>query len=388
MKRPYFIVMGIGLLIVGAVLFKTSLPQSHFAIYVDAGSSGSRLHFFKYTHQHALPKVKELFSASTQPGLASFAAKPTQAVNSLKELLDKLTPVLAKQHLNPQAIEFHLLGTGGMRLLPEKTQQAIYKNIADHINTYYHFTIHEIKTIPGQEEGLYGWLAINYLLKKFTDKIDHTEGSIDMGGASTQLVFSVPENNPSAHQIKLQLEGKNYTVYTRSFLGLGLNQALATIKRNPLAASCFPKNYPLSSTNSGNFDFAGCSHLYQQLIHQQINHLPLPSDKNFLGYSGIFYTYHFFDILQQSDPGMIQQHIKTTCTKSWPQLKKEHADIPTNLLASYCAHGVYLYNLVYATYHLTAKQLTVASEINHETIDWTLGALINSITIPSATPSV
>ncbi|MEW5317300.1 MAG: hypothetical protein WDW38_008611 [Sanguina aurantia] len=62
------------------------LHDPRYAIYIDAGSSGTRLHVFQYQHA-AWPAYIQLQlpepTLAVEPGLSSYASNPTEAGNSL-----------------------------------------------------------------------------------------------------------------------------------------------------------------------------------------------------------------------------------------------------------------------------------------------------------------
>lgn len=57
----------------------------------------------------------------------------------------------------------------------------------------------KVGVITGQAEAYYGWVAVNYLLGTFGadtgDKTGISAGSLDLGGASTQIAVAVAECN-------------------------------------------------------------------------------------------------------------------------------------------------------------------------------------------------
>ncbi|VTJ89170.1 Hypothetical predicted protein, partial [Marmota monax] len=104
----------------------------------------------------------------------------------------------------------------------------------------YPFNFHGAKIITGQEEGAYGWITINYLLGHFVQKskwynqffegIKHKKnfGVLNLGSDSTQITF-VPKNHTMEspeNSLQFRLYGKDYYVYTHSFLCYGKDQAL------------------------------------------------------------------------------------------------------------------------------------------------------------------
>jgi Golgi nucleoside diphosphatase len=69
----------------------THTLQARWAVYIDAGSSGTRAHVFQYTApswpeyvQLTLPE--KVFSV--EPGLSTYAGRPALAASSLHTLLD------------------------------------------------------------------------------------------------------------------------------------------------------------------------------------------------------------------------------------------------------------------------------------------------------------
>ena len=132
-----------------------------------------------------------------------------------------------------------------MRLLPQSQQAAILSETCTYLKQSYNFRLtdctNNIRIITGEEEGLYGWIAVNYLMDGF-DKHEHahkgephssTYGFLDMGGASTQIAFEPSESEQVKHADNLLkvnmklLSGKEVThpVFVTTFLGFGTNQA-------------------------------------------------------------------------------------------------------------------------------------------------------------------
>lgn len=54
---------------------------------------------------------------------------------------------------------------------------------------------------------------------------EQTVGSMDLGGASTQIAFAVQERGNGPDYMQVKLYGYHYSVYTHSFLCYGKNEA-------------------------------------------------------------------------------------------------------------------------------------------------------------------
>lgn len=131
-----------------------------------------------------------------------------------------------------------------MRLLPDYERKTLLNEVCSYARKNYKFQLPDcdihIQVIPGETEGLYGWIAANYLLEGF-DKPDehnhgkghHTYGFLDMGGASAQIAFAPNSTEAQKHWDDLKLlrlrtlsgEAAEYKVFTTTWLGFGANES-------------------------------------------------------------------------------------------------------------------------------------------------------------------
>lgn len=137
-----------------------------------------------------------------------------------------------------------LMATAGVRFLPAPQQASLLKGICTYLQSNTKFDLPDcdgrVRVISGETEGLYGWIAMNYLIGGFDrpkehlhGKGHHTYGFLDMGGASAQIAFApnTTEAERHANDLKLirmrRLDGTSaeYKVFTATWLGFGANKA-------------------------------------------------------------------------------------------------------------------------------------------------------------------
>ena len=372
-----------------AFVFFFSLPlfasSLQYAVIIDAGSSGSRAHVFQYAKALPLipiPIITDVFNKSITPGLSFYKNDPTAAGPSLKPILDASALYLQQQGVNLSQVPISVLATAGMRLLTPSEQAAIYDSVRSYIHSNYAFSLNDanVRTITGQQEGLFGWLDVNYLSKSFIHPAA-TVGSIDMGGASTQIAFATSDTSQPENEVVITINHRPYRVFTQSFLGLGQNQARNAMTAYAYSPTCYPSgyNYPISQT--GMFNFDPCSAIYTGIIqdHNVAENIISTAGQSFIAYSGIYNNYSFFNILQTPTQSALQSQINANCYLSWDQLQIHYPDSLPAFLSNYCADAVYFDDLLYNTYQLQGYQLTVTNTINGTGLDWTLGALFYSL---------
>lgn len=224
---------------------------------LDAGSSGTRVHVYRWLNaarakQDAdaedllgLPKLdtKARYTKKIKPGVSTFGDHPGDVgPDHLQELLDHALDIVPKDQVKDTPI--FLMATAGVRFLEKSKQRQLLSEICAFAQTYTDFSLPDcdlhIQVIPGETEGLYGWIAANYLLGGFDspDKHQHgqghhTYGFLDMGGASAQIAFAPNSTEAEKHANDLKLlrmrtlNGKaaEYKVFTTTWLGFGVNKA-------------------------------------------------------------------------------------------------------------------------------------------------------------------
>lgn len=228
-----------------------------YGVILDAGSSGTRLHIYRWKDPskilsdatqedlESLPKVttKKEWTKKIRPGVSTFGENPTDVgTEHLQSLIDHALDYIPSDKIQDTPI--FLMATAGMRLLPKLQQTALIREICSYLRQNTQFSLPDcglhIQVIAGETEGLYGWLASNYLLGGFDNpdkhnhgKGHHTYGFLDMGGASAQIAFAPNATEAEKHADDLKLlrlrtmDGapKEYKVFTATWLGFGVNQA-------------------------------------------------------------------------------------------------------------------------------------------------------------------
>lgn len=176
-------------------------------------------------------------------GVSTFNEQPEKVGSDhLAPLLRHALDVVPKHAVRDTP--FFLLATAGMRLLPEGQRKALLERICSYVRLNTDFLLPDcnlhVQVIPGETEGLYGWVAANYLLGGFDSPNDHdhgnghhTYGFLDMGGASAQIAFAPNATEAEKHADDLKLlrmrtlngESMEYRVFVTTWLGFGVHQA-------------------------------------------------------------------------------------------------------------------------------------------------------------------
>lgn len=231
-----------------------------------------------------------------------------------------------------------------------------------------------VQIITGEEEGLYGWIAVNYLMDGFSGKGEKTTyGFLDMGGASTQIAFEPSDTQSGGKEnlvdVRLRLLGGdevNHSVFVTTWLGYGTNQAREryvaktvedfrmTSVGNPesqlIPDPCLPKDLTLSErplhvegSHSaygliGTGSFTQCLDLTAPLLNKNAPcntapclfdgvHVPAINfaSSHFIGVSEYWYSSeHVFGLGGPYDYVQYERAATEFCGRDWGGIVKEH----------------------------------------------------------------
>ncbi|KAI3389594.1 hypothetical protein SNEBB_009881 [Seison nebaliae] len=218
------------------------IPGEKYAVIIDAGSTGSRLHAFHFIQD---PKqfpsfvlVNDFFKPS-KPGLSAFAHNIPGAVESIEKLMMKANNHLPRHSFpNPDCsqisepfscqknVPLTLKATAGLRLLPAHAADDILDALKHRFaqTTYFLDNVNEsAEILNSKDEGIFAWITINYLLHKLHNSKE-TVAILDLGGGSGQITFAHPHriSDNAQRMVQYSFFGKNFQLFSHSYLGLGL----------------------------------------------------------------------------------------------------------------------------------------------------------------------
>ena len=312
-------------------------------------------------------------------GISTFGDKPDLVgPDHLKELFEHALDIIPEDAV--QDTPLFLLATAGVRLLSELQRKELLRQVCLYARSHTKFLLPDcglhIQVIPGETEGLYGWIAANYLLGGFDapeehnhGKGHHTYGFLDMGGASAQIAFApnATEVERHANDLKLirmrNIDGtpNEYKIFVTTWLGFGVNEARRRYVEALLQGSeapdgelpdpCLPVGLRLPVKGDipephliGTGKFAECISSSTPLLNKTAicndppcllngQHVPaIDFDVNhFIGVSEYWHTTHeVFEMGHKDkayDFNTYQQRVEEFCTKDWKTIKdglKEH----------------------------------------------------------------
>uniref|UniRef100_H3APR0 nucleoside diphosphate phosphatase n=1 Tax=Latimeria chalumnae TaxID=7897 RepID=H3APR0_LATCH len=203
-------------------------------IMFDAGSTGTRIHVFKFTQaSNEPPKLAHETFKAIKPGLSAYSDEPDKCTEGIQELLE-----IAKEAVPSgfwKATPLVLKATAGLRLLPGKKAQDLLNKVKEVFRASPFFVRDDcVSIMDGTDEGISAWITVNFLIGTLHGTERRTVGMLDLGGGSTQITFSphdekTVQTSPVEYITSFQMFQKIHTLYSHSYLGLGLMSARLAI---------------------------------------------------------------------------------------------------------------------------------------------------------------
>ncbi|XP_060763388.1 ectonucleoside triphosphate diphosphohydrolase 2 [Neoarius graeffei] len=426
-------------------------PAQHmYGIVLDAGSSHTAMFIYKWPadKQNGTGIVSQHSKCrALGKGISSYAGQRGEAARSLEMCMEQAKQDIPKtrHHVTP----LYLGATAGMRLLNisrPKESNAILKEVEEKLKSY-PFQFKGATILTGQEEGAYGWVTVNYLLENFIKygfvgrwlfPGKETVGALDFGGASTQITFETKDKVEDKNNlVMLQLYGRNYSLYTQSFLCYGRDQMLQKLLAHLVQSQgtdglitnpCYPPNYNVSKTLDMLFDSACTVHskptqlkgdktlqiigsgnykeclgnMSQIFSFQSCNYSKCSFNGvfqpnvvgKFIAFSAFYYTYDFLkqavDITITS-PKLLEEAAMTVCNMSFQEMLQK---VPgqQERLQDYCSVTVFIQVLLLKGYGFdlnSFSHIAFQKTAGDTSIGWALGYILNlSSLVPSESVSL
>ncbi|CAG8603370.1 5779_t:CDS:2, partial [Acaulospora colombiana] len=397
-------------------------PLIQYALMLDAGSTGSRIHVYRFNYCKDSPELEDEVFGHTQPGLSSYPDDPMSAAKSLDVLLKLALESVPEELYNctPVAVK----ATAGLRLLGRSKSEHILEAVHEHLKVNYPFPIVEndgVVIMDGKDEGRIG-----------ASKKLPTAAIFDLGGGSTQIVFEPEMADGSEvahgeHRYELWFGGHKYVLYQHSYLYYGLMEARKAIKKfmaeiwhlasndkkldipgvaasdleeNHVPHPCLPKNftellYPndtvtLFGTGAGH---AQCRFIAEQVLNKEktcpispcaFNGVYQPSLRDTFSVDDIYAFSYFYD--RVSPLGMpnefslreLRDLTDAVCagnTDQFAHLPEAMKEIKKN--PHYCMDLTFIYGLLHIGYEIPLeRELKIAKKIRGIETGWCLGATI------------
>ncbi|XP_034553990.1 ectonucleoside triphosphate diphosphohydrolase 3 [Notolabrus celidotus] len=415
-----------------------------FGIVIDSGSSRSNVYLYEWPgeKQNETGVVTEKTNCRVDgDGISEMKVDPEKDNKSWqgfnKCMDDIMKHIPEEKH---KTTPLFLGATAGMRLLHEKDEQRsndILASLREYLSAL-PFNFKNAAIMTGQEEGLYGWVTVNYLMENFLEKNlwntyirpagAQTVGSMDLGGASTQIAFAVQDELKGPDYMHIKLYGYPYNVYTHSFLCYGKNEAEKRVLDKVVQESsdpsfiinpCYPEGYNVTLKAStiydtectktpkdynpdqefffvgiGNsdrcgslvksiFDFETCN--ASQCSFNGVEQPPVTGD--FMAYAGFFYTARALLVNATANFDQFNASVSKFCHTHWKVLKEEKTWISDRYLRTYCYAAHYVFSLLADGYKFDEKtwnNIKFEKQVKNTSIGWSLGYMLTmSNMIPS-----
>ncbi len=401
------------------VFFILSLPLS-ISLYNNMLHAKHLPHFlqwpFRSSPSSAPPQLSVVQLGSFTDGaagLSSYASNPDKAGPSLAPHIAWAKSQLQAPSVNapPASVPLYLKATAGLRILPPTQQSLILASVRQFLSqSGFLFKDSNARVISGEEEGAFGWVAVNYLKNTLTGEPGQTFGALDMGGASTQITFA-PQDEILSSFFPMYLNGRFFPLYTHSYLEFGLNEMVRKINEaastGPIVAGFVPNpcynrgtlvNFTTASGSvvhfSGSSSPDSCNALIQPLLLTDSaafpclyptqcaiegTYQPRLGSSKFVGFSNFAAVFADTLGLPVNAPiSLLRSTMTSVCAKTMDELRIEYPNAGKYLFVQ-CISGSYLVNLLSSAYHFANDSTLISFQTSSESkvdFGWAMGAML------------
>ncbi len=364
---------------------------SPYVLVIDAGSTGSRIYVYHVgpARDDLLPSICLLETSKVEPGISQFKTDSFMSRKKIGQLVEKAKNIVPSS--SRSSTPCFLIATAGMRIMGSEERQRILEGINGFFRLEGSFDYQQPIVLSGAYEGLYAWLAVNYL-NNGLEPDQAREGMLEMGGASTQIAFALPAETKEAG-IARHILGRSYRIASKSYLHMETNQARYTTATQ----YCYPVGLPTSG-GVGAGDFQRCAALVRErfdtVCDNAYGHDPRclfavhrdPAPKgDYYALSGLYHLYRFLSANHDEDAFLriLRRKGAEFCGQSWADISEQHGtdEAVLRYLKTYCFASAYYWLLLSQGYGMNESihSINAVDRINGMEVNWTLGFVIDRI---------
>lgn len=386
--RTLKIILGaIALSFIVACSGSSTLTQApRYEAVLDAGSGGTRLFLYRVIPGSYPIVLKVLESensiqpnGSSEDGIDNFTCgnqvgySPPGSVapQVITPLLNTLSSTLLTLNIPNNQVTVNLLATAGMRTSEITCGQGavngLYGIIRQDIVSA-GFRAGDVRTSNGDsEEGVWTWISLNDFRNNiFKDPSRPTVNSVpvgvvEVGGSSAQISYPTSLAPNSAQNIyRVSINGNNFSVFNRTYLGLGSTDARKSMRGtsgspNAFSNRCFPTGLTVDAGDSGfanmnspgAYNFITCAGFYLHYISSTIaatsggDPVITNSTGKFVGTGGAYFATDYWSL--NNSPNLLQPTTISQCANvgNFPRI-----DLDENTQTQ-CSNASYINVLIY-----------------------------------------
>uniref|UniRef100_A0A7C9A3G5 Apyrase n=1 Tax=Opuntia streptacantha TaxID=393608 RepID=A0A7C9A3G5_OPUST len=220
--------------------------KPYFTVVVDCGSTGTRVNVYEWRltgggngdlpsllHSYPDDPAKSRLRNSgchyhcmqTEPGLDKFVGNSSGVSASLEPLI-RWAEGLVPQDRHVDTPVF-VLATAGLRRLPQEDAKRLLEDVENVIKKHsFMWRRSWIRVLNGREEAHYGWIALNYKMRRLNSPSRlPTLGLLDLGGSSLQIAMEASDTRKDNHLLPSRIGSKEHQLMAYSLPSFGLNKA-------------------------------------------------------------------------------------------------------------------------------------------------------------------
>ncbi|XP_074871477.1 ectonucleoside triphosphate diphosphohydrolase 2-like [Carettochelys insculpta] len=415
-------------------------PRCKYGIVLDAGPSHTTLFIYQWSasKENNTGIISEYSSCAVQGlGISNYSGSLEEAGKSLKPCLSQAVREIPEEQHGQTPVYFG--ATAGMRLLnltSPTLSDALLAAVTSTLKLY-PFDFQGAEILSSQNEGVFSWVTVNYLLENFikygwngqwSRSRKGTVSVMIIGGASTQVTFEKRSIGPE-NEVTLWLYGQAHQVCTHTARCYGRDQLRKSLLLKAIqdhgcvrnvSNPCWPLSYsqevqfsslhsgPCTASNAslrtptsedvfhvtGSSNSSACRKLMGSLFNSCLLCGFSQCSPNQLFQANITrfqVTSEALDLVKKMMPsGDLGQAADLLCGMSMEELSKISRMRPDRL-ADHCSISTFIYDLSTRGFQFnldSSGQVTFQEKVGNASAGWALGYMLNlTNAIPEEKPS-